>query len=67
MTLLDRVEQAPLLLLENPNLGSPFGAHGLRKWPVRRTPFMLIYRATADAIQIRRVVDPRSDMARLLR
>lgn len=58
--LIDRIEKGPLLLLERPHVGTPIG-RGLRKWPVRHTPFLLLYVAIPDAIQIRRVRHAASD------
>lgn len=66
LLLLERIEAAPLVLMENPGLGSPFGRH-LRKWPVRRTPFVLLYRMVGTELQIRRVLDARSDLVGRLR
>lgn len=66
LILLERIETAPLILLDNPGLGSPF-AGKLRKWPVKRTPFVLLYRAAGGDIQIRRVLDARSDLVGRLR
>lgn len=67
LMLLDRIQAAPLVLLENPGLGAPFGDRGWRKWRVKRTPFVLLCKVVGSDLQIRRVVDSRSDLLRLLR
>lgn len=59
--LLLRIEHAPLILLDYPDMGSLTPRKGIRKWHVRRTPFLLFYASTADRIEIRRVVHERSD------
>ena len=59
--LLDRIFDAPLILRDYPFLGEEVGAFALRKWLVRRTPFILLYRVTDDFIEIARVVPAASD------
>lgn len=59
--LLERIEEAPLALLDYPGLGSLTERRGIRKWPVKKTPFLLFYAARADGIEIRRVVHAASD------
>ena len=59
--LLERVETAPLALLDYPAMGSPLGTTKLRKWPVRKTPFILIYAQRDDRVEIRRVLHAASD------
>lgn len=53
-TLVDRIAGAPLILLDTPNIGTPIGG-GLRKWPVRQRPFVLLYAVSSSDIQVRRV------------
>jgi plasmid stabilization system protein ParE len=59
--LLERIEEAPLPLLDFPALGSLIGWLGIRKWPVRKTPFVLFYTIRRDVVEIRRVVAVASD------
>lgn len=61
--LMRRVEAAPLLLLDNPEIGSPTRRARVRKWPVRRTPFILLSTVVGVEVRIQRVVDARSDWA----
>jgi plasmid stabilization system protein ParE len=61
LTLLERVEEAPLLLLDYPGLGSATALPGIRKWPVRKTPFLLFYAATRDRVEIIMVRHAASD------
>lgn len=53
--MLARILDGPRPLLDFPNLGQPVGALDLRKWTVRRTPFILLYRATDTVVEIARV------------
>jgi plasmid stabilization system protein ParE len=53
--MLGRILDGPRPLLDHPNLGQPLGAFDLRKWTVRRTPFILVYRATDTVVEIARV------------
>ena len=55
MRLTQAVEEEPLRLLDLPRLGSPVGRGGIRKWRVRRTPFLLYYSVRGDVVEIRRV------------
>ncbi len=49
-------------LRENPQLGRPVPErNGVRKLPIPRTPFMLIYRVTPTRIEILRLLDARSN------
>ena len=59
--MLERIIEAPLVLLDHPYLGQAAGAFGLRKWRARRTPFILLYRVTDATIEIARVVAAASD------
>ena len=48
------------LILDNPHLGRPTHRAGVRRLQITRTPFFLLYRTTADRIEILRVIDGRS-------
>jgi plasmid stabilization system protein ParE len=61
LMLLGRVEEAPLALLEYPGIGSPIGHSGLRKWPVHKTPFILVYADRGETVEVRRVLHAASD------
>jgi toxin ParE1/3/4 len=65
LILLERVEKAPLTLLDYPAIGTPLGSMRLRKWPVRKTPFILIYAERGDSVEIRRVLHAASDWLEL--
>ena len=56
-----RIETAPLLLTEHPFAGPPVDDSALRKWAVRKTPYLLFYRVTRTAVEIARVVHAASD------
>jgi plasmid stabilization system protein ParE len=58
-----RIEVAPLPLLDNPEIGSPTRRERVRRWPVRRTPFILLYTVVSGEVRIQRVVDARSTWA----
>jgi plasmid stabilization system protein ParE len=49
------------LLTENAFAGRAVERHGLRRYPVHRTPFALIYRVKNDEIEMARVWDGRKD------
>ena len=53
------------LLLTNSYAGNVVEGKPARKFPVLRTPFMLIYSIESDSIHIIRVWDARADPARL--
>ncbi|TPG41161.1 type II toxin-antitoxin system RelE/ParE family toxin [Sphingomonas koreensis] len=57
--ILQRIEEAPLVLLDFPKVGSPTRNDRVRKWRVPKTPFVLFYAEHGDDIQIRRVVHDR--------
>ena len=59
--MLERVETAPLILREFPELGSPTGLRGIRKWRVVKAPFVLLYSVAPRHIAIRRVRHAASD------
>ena len=61
LEMLMRIEQAPLALMDYPDIGSPTPRRGIRKWHVRRTPFLLFYASTTKRLEIRRVGHERSD------
>jgi toxin ParE1/3/4 len=54
--LLAEIETAPLFLTEHPHAGALVSRSGLRKWRVRRTPFILLYRVSRTAVEVARVV-----------
>jgi len=64
--MLDRIEDAPLILREYPHLGSPTRLAAVRKWRVEGTPFILLYAVGPASVDIRRVVHTASDWHRLL-
>ena len=54
--MLDRVEDAPLVLMQHPHLGASVSARGFRKWRAKGTPFVLLYRLRPDgAVEVARV------------
>ncbi len=59
--LVERIEKAPLLLTEFPELGEMIGSTGRRKWRVKGTPFLLIYKSRKGTVEISRVVHAASD------
>lgn len=59
--LIVRIETAPLILLDFPELGEKVGPDGRRKWRVKRTPFILLYRKAGDDVEISRVIHSASD------
>jgi toxin ParE1/3/4 len=54
--LLAEIETAPLFLTEHPHAGPLVSESGLRKWRVRRTPFILLYRVSRTTVEVARVV-----------
>jgi plasmid stabilization system protein ParE len=54
MRLMERIERAPLVLLDHPHLGERVYAN-VRRWRARGTPFLLFYALVGDDVQIRRV------------
>ena len=53
------------LLAENAFMGSPVEGYNLRRYPIHRTSFALIYRVNNDQIEIARVWDGRKDPQKL--
>lgn len=60
-TMLERIETAPLLLLDHPFAGPPVPETELRKWRARGTPFILLYRVRRDFVEVARVVHSATD------
>ncbi len=53
---IDRIEESGRFLRDNPAAGRVVLSDDIRKWGVRRTPYLLFYRiAAADRIEILRV------------
>lgn len=50
-----RIESAAAFLVELPKAGSPLENGQARKWRVAATPYLLVYRALADRVEILRV------------
>ncbi|GGB59254.1 type II toxin-antitoxin system RelE/ParE family toxin [Blastomonas aquatica] len=48
-------------LLDWPFAGPVVGEAGQRKWPIKRTPYILIYRPVDDVILVLRVYHERQD------
>ncbi len=42
-------------LAENPYVGPKLGNGPLRKWPVRKSPYLLLYRPAREGIEVIRV------------
>ncbi len=61
LEILQRVYEAPLILLERPHLGAPTRKPDVRKWSIKRTPFILLYAVRSQCVEIRRVVHNRSN------
>lgn len=59
--LIERAYQALQILLEQPRLGVQVDESGLRKWPVRKTPFLLFYLVMGHRIIITRIIHASSD------
>lgn len=55
-----RILAAERLILDNPHAGRPTHREGVRRLPISRTPFFLIYRPTPARIEILRVMDGRA-------
>ena len=61
--MLERVEAAPVPLLEFPEIGSLTTA-GARKWRVPRTPYLILYDVSGDIIEVLAVQHVRSNWPR---
>ncbi|MDB5708042.1 MAG: hypothetical protein JWL96_112 [Sphingomonas bacterium] len=61
--LVDRIESAPLILCDYPDLGTPTVGRDVRKWLVPKTLFILFYHADRKRVAIRRVRHGASDWA----
>ena len=48
------------LVMDNPFVGRPTHRPEVKKLPITRTPFFVLYRPTAERIEILRVIDGRS-------
>lgn len=59
--LVERIADAPKPLLDFPFIGPETDVEGLRKWPVHRSPFILLYLVEPDRVVVARVVDGRSN------
>jgi plasmid stabilization system protein ParE len=64
LKLLDWVDQTARLLAAHPALGASIGVAGFRKMRVRGTSYILLYRATRDAIEVARVFHSARDWRR---
>ena len=58
--MLGRIIAAPLILLDQPRLGVPVELD-LRKWAVRHTPFILLYRTDGTSVEVARVIHTASN------
>ncbi|MFD1033894.1 type II toxin-antitoxin system RelE/ParE family toxin [Sphingomonas hankookensis] len=59
--MIDRIEGAGSFLREHPMAGSTILSGAVRKWRVRGTPYLLLYRPLADRIEILRIRHDRED------
>ena len=55
-----RIRAMERLLLDNPHAGRPTHREGVRRLPIARTPFFVVYRPTPERIEILRVFDGRA-------
>jgi toxin ParE1/3/4 len=55
-----RVQAMERLLRDNPHAGRPAHRAGVRRLPIARTPFFLLYRVTPERIEVLRVIDGRA-------
>lgn len=53
--ILARIKASAEFLQSLPNAGPPLDDYPARKWSVRQTPYLLIYRIVGDEIEILRV------------
>lgn len=57
---IDEAQRVLDLVAASPGLGSPVAGHGgLRRWPLRRFPYYVIYRASDDALGVLAVAHER--------
>jgi len=61
LQMLERIGDAPRILLDYPDLGTPTPRRGVRKWTVKGTTFVLLYVLRGDDVEIRRVVHAAQD------
>lgn len=61
--MLHRIDAATAPLRLHPHMGESAGRH-VRKWSVRGTPFVLLYRVYRDRVEITRVVHASMDWRR---
>ncbi len=59
--LVTRALEAGRFILAHPAIGSPMGKARWRKWPVKRTRYLLLYRPTSDGIETGRLRHNRSN------
>ena len=60
-TLARRIVEAARRLRERPQIGRPGLREGTREWVVSRTPYLLVYRETAQAVEILHVWNAAQD------
>ena len=60
----DRIAAGPDPLLTQPGNGSPIERGSEPKWRTRQTPLISLYLVNDDVIEVRRVVDARSNWKR---
>ncbi|HET7412547.1 MAG TPA: type II toxin-antitoxin system RelE/ParE family toxin [Pararhizobium sp.] len=60
-----RMAEVLAILADNPQIGRTADDTGQRELPITNTPFALIYRVTADRIEILRLWDGRANPDRL--
>lgn len=49
------IQTAPVILLDHPDIGAPTDRRGVRKWPVKGSPYLLFYSADRARVEIKRV------------
>lgn len=54
-TVAQRVWDAARQLQDHPEIGRPGHVSGTREWIVNATPYLIVYRATDDSVEILRV------------
>lgn len=59
--LIQRIERTSLILLDHPRLGTRTRRQNVRRWPVRKTPFVLFYRVLGTDIEVVHVSHNRMD------